>query len=44
MTRGFVYMFRLRVGKAFTANPLAPVAFVLLVAVAMGRGPRGMSG
>jgi len=40
MTRGFVYMFRLRVGKAFAANPLAPVALALLLWTAAGAGRR----
>lgn len=38
MTRGMVYMFRLRVGKAAAANPLAPLVFALLALVAAGRG------
>ena len=38
MTRAMVYMFRLRIGKAMAANPLAPLAFGLLVLVAMGAG------
>jgi len=45
MTRGFIYMFRLRVGKAFAANPLAPFAFAFLVAAAGGKiGTRGTNG
>ena len=46
MTRGMVYMFRLKIGKATAANPLAPLAFGLLLLMATGVGrkdcvPRG---
>ncbi len=40
MTRGLVYMFRLRLGRAFAANPLSPLVFALLILVAIGREPR----
>jgi hypothetical protein len=32
-----VYMARLRIGKAAASNPLAPLAFVVLLVVAAGR-------
>jgi hypothetical protein len=37
-------MSRLRVGEAFAANRFAPLAFVLLLWLAVGRRRRGRSG
>jgi hypothetical protein len=37
MTRGLVYMLRLRPGEARRANPAAPLAFAWLLARASGR-------
>jgi len=42
MTRGLVYLFRLRPLDAVRANPLSPLALGLLVAAAFG--PRRESG
>lgn len=36
MSRGLVYMFRMRAMEAFRANKLSPIAFVLLLMTAFG--------
>lgn len=44
MTRGMVYMFRMRIREALRANVLSPIAFVSLIVIALGwqRGKLGV--
>ena len=43
MTRGVVYLLRLRVREALRANPLSPLALAFVVATALGVGGRRRS-